>query len=1042
MVYNTEDELLGTILATVYPAEEYQVLNIPSIEAGLAQGPEVVPALVILDGAKTGNGTPGQIERIRSDKRFAKCPVLLLIDQEMDEDLLQEAIDAGASEILRKPIDKPEATLRIRQLRLSYEASQHLSLLETRYRQCPEDKCTTGELFRSILDTTVEGIFGLNAQGEHTFVNPAAAAMLGYTQEELLGRNSHLVWHHHHPDGEPYPVDFCPVHLTLQHGVPFHGEDHFIRKDGTFFPVQVSSSPIFAETEIDGAVVIFRDLGKQISTQQELSILKHAVDQSPVSMVITDAQGCIEFVNPKFSSVTGYTAEEARGQNPRFLKSGELPMSTYTELWDTILSGKSWHGTFHNKKKNGELYWEEAVISPVQDERGRIHHFFALKEDITKRKTLEERIRLQVQAMDSAPGYILIADATQPDYPIMYANSAFEKLTGYSIQEVMGKNPRFLQRNDHDQEGLREIRNGLKERQSTQSLIRNYRKDGTPFWNDIRIAPVWSEEGQLTHFIGVCNVVDKLVEVQEKLKENEERLRRAQDYANIGTWDWDIRAGELFLSEQIAPIFGLDREAQKTYYRNFLVAVHPEDKKVVMDRIRRCLIHGDTFQVEHRCILPDGSLRWLQENGNRTLDEEGRPSHLLGLAQDITLRKNAETALRKSEETARKANQAKSEFLSSMSHELRTPLNAILGFGQLMEMDGNLDDQHTDYVQEIIKAGRHLLELINEVLDLAKVESGRIELTPETVECVALVKECLNLVDSVATRQNVTLRYDCSPKLMVSGDRVRIKQVLVNLLSNAIKYNRKDGAVDIKIVNAGDMVRFTVSDTGTGIPEHKMPELFLPFNRLGAENSEIEGTGIGLTISKRLVELMGGRIGAKSKPGIGSNFWFELPEPATGPSVQRAAPITASVIKQEIPVGNNGKRFKVLYIEDNQANLRLMEQIFKTQKHLELITSQSPSLGLEIAAIHQPDLILLDINLPELDGFEVLRLIRMMEWGKDLPVVAISAHAMPHDLEKGAAAGFEAYLTKPLDILNLLGVVSSCLVTKHTVELNDGNPNE
>jgi PAS domain S-box-containing protein len=933
IIYNLEDVYLSSILATVYPLEKYRILKAWTVDQGLAEDTEMIPALVILDGVTAGNSLVSQIVRIRTDERIRTCPILLLIDHGMDEGMLQEAMDAGASEVLHMPIHRIEATLRLRQLRRSYEAS--------RVVQNPE------------IRTGTEDSSGFNGCSKYALANSGVTTIRG-------------------------------------------------------------------------------------NTQQELSILKHAIDQSPVSMVVTDAQGFIEYVNPKFSAVTGYTAAEAKGQNPRILNSGELPGSIYTDLWNTILSGRSWHGTFHNRKKSGELYWEDAIISPVQDEKGRIHHFFALKEDITVRKAMEERIHLQLQAMDSAPGYILIADATVPDYPIMYANNAFEKLTGYSIKEVLGKNPRFLQRNDHDQEGLQEIRDSLKNRRSTQALIRNYRKDGSPFWNDIRIAPVWNDEGRLTHFIGVCNVVDKLVEVQEKLKENEERLRRAQDYANIGTWDWDIRSGDLFLSEQIAPIFGLAPEAQKTSYRNFLAAVHPEDKETVMEGIRRCILNGDTYQVEHRCILPDGSLRWLQENGNRTLDINGRPSHLLGLAQDITLRKNAETALKRSEEAARKANQAKSEFLSSMSHELRTPLNAILGFGQLLEMDSKLEREHKDYAQEIIKAGHHLLGLIDEVLDLARVESGRINLSIEPVDCASLARECLSLVDPTVAKQGILLQYIGDPGLIASGDRIRIKQVLINLLSNAIKYNRKGGTVDLKISTAGDMILFSVSDTGPGIPEYKMTELFQPFNRLGAENSEIEGTGIGLTISKRLIELMGGTIGARSKPGAGSTFWFELPGYEKGKGTRETTTHRTQNFEKEQPAENNPMCFQVLYIEDNQANLRLMEQIFASQSHLKLRTSHSPSLGLELAAAHRPDLILLDINLPEMDGFEVLRFIRKKEWGKDLPVIAISAEAMPHDLEKGTAAGFEAYLTKPLDILNFLGVVSRCLENHRTTRKEEG----
>jgi PAS domain S-box-containing protein len=848
--------------------------------------------------------------------------------------------------------------------------------------------------------------------------------MLGYTQEELLGKNSHAMWHYRHNDGSEYPSADCPVHKSLGTGQSYNGEDLFIRRDGSFFSVEVSSTPRFQDGAVKGAVVVFRDIEERKQNQRELTILKRSMEQSPVSTVITDTQGRIEFVNPKFSKTTGYAAEEAIGQNPRILKSGEVPSSTYQNLWETILSGKTWHGTFHNKKKNGELYWEDAIISPVMDEKSVIHHFIALKEDVTERKAQEEKLRLQSQAMDSAPGYILISDATLPDNPIMYANHAFEAMTGFSVEDVIGKNPRFLQGDDKNQEGLRKIRKGIKEKRPVQTLIRNYRKDGSLFWNDIRIAPVWSDAGKLTHYIGISNVVTELVAIQEKLKENERRLRMAQEYADIGTWDWNIKTGELVWSERIAPLFGYPDGILETSYDNFLNSVHPEDRQMVADAIQNCVETGRQYTIEHRCVWQDGQIRWLQENGNVTSDAAGNPSHMLGLVQDITERKNADIVLRASEENARKANRAKSEFLSSMSHELRTPLNAILGFGQLLELEASLSPTTIDFIQEILKAGKNLLELINEVLDLSRIESGRMDLSPESVLCDSLVDDCLNLVKPIAARQGVHVDKACPDTgLYVYADRVRLKQVLVNLLSNAIKYNRPDGWVHVSVAVQDGSLRFIVEDTGQGISPEKMPELFTPFNRLGAEGSEIEGTGIGLTISKRLVELMGGTIEAESQVGKGSRFWITLP--------QRAA--EANSFDPELPpdsldfVQCADAGYTVLYIEDNPANLRLMGRIFEKQSHIRLLTAHTPSLGLELAAIHLPDLVLLDLGLPEMDGYEVLRMIRESQWGHSIPVMALSARAMPADLEKGKNAGFDKYLTKPLDIPVFIEAINDAL---------------
>ncbi|OHD25970.1 MAG: hypothetical protein A2Y38_19300 [Spirochaetes bacterium GWB1_59_5] len=857
--------------------------------------------------------------------------------------------------------------------------------------------------------------------------------MLGYNEQELIGRNSHAIWHHSRRSGEAYPLEHCPIHSTLKAGKPFRGEDCFIRRDGTLFDVEVSCTPMYAGGIVSGAVITFRDIEERKKADQELHILKLAMEQSPVSMVITDAEGTIQFVNPKFTAATGYTSEEAVGENPRLLKSGEFPKESYQELWNTISSGRTWHGHFHNKRKNGELYWEDAIISPVMDGNGTIHHYFALKEDITERKRMQELMRLQSQAMDSAPGYILICDALIPDQPIIYANQAFEILTGYSKSEVVGKNPRFLQGVNKHQTGLEEIRRGLRENAPSQVLIQNYRKDGSLFWNDLRVAPVLDDKGQISHYVGISNIVTDFVEIQEQLRKNEERLRLAQEYADIGTWDLNIKTNELYWSEKIGPLFGYPEGDIKATYERFLDAVHPEDRQSVHSTVQHCIDTGDAYQIEHRCVWPDGSIHWLQENGNISSDKKGDPTHMLGLIQDITARKNAEEALRRSMIEANRANQAKSLFLSSMSHELRTPMNAILGFGQLLEMESSLDPAHLDFIQEIIKAGHHLLELINDVLDLARIESGKVDLMMESISCVPLVDECLNLVRPLASKQNITINSTCPPELTVRADRMRLKQVLINILSNAIKYNTNGGSVAVRVSARDGKIRFSISDTGRGIAKERMSELFAPFNRLGLESSDIEGTGIGLTISKQLVELMGGWIGATSEPGTGSRFWIDLKQEYPADRDTQ----TVKIMPETMEPADSRRTFSILYIEDNPANLRLVERILEKRGHIRLIEAHTPALGLELAAIHLPDLILMDLGMRDMDGFEVLRLVRESDWGRSMPVMAISAYAMANDIEKGLAAGFVEYLTKPLDIRRFLDTIDRVLTECATHSTTD-----
>lgn len=509
-----------------------------------------------------------------------------------------------------------------------------------------------------------------------------------------------------------------------------------------------------------------------------------------------------------------------------------------------------------------------------------------------------------------------------------------------------------------------------------------------------------------------------------------ERLRRGQLHANIGTWEWVVETGELFWAERIAPLFGLPQGELQTTYENFLAAVYPQDRQAVIDAVNACVERDVPYEIEHRVVWPDGTVRWLLERGGVERDDDGRPTKMFGVVQDIDDRKQAEIALLAAREEAERANRAKSEFLSSMSHELRTPLNAILGFGQLMELDATLAPEQRDNVQEIMKAGRHLLELINEVLDLAKVEDGRIRLSLEETDLQEVVQNCLTLMQPLAAARGIALQCADLSGWRLHTDRLRFKQVLLNLLSNAIKYNREQGVVTLEAhTSVPGMLRLTVRDTGLGIAPHHLLELFEPFRRLGAEAWAIQGTGIGLTITRRLVELMGGRVGVNSQLGVGSAFWVDLPLAMAQAALDALSPQamrTAGPGEPAEPAVQPPTR-TVLYIEDNPANIKLMGLIMRQRPEIKLITAQQASLGIELALACQPELVLLDIGLPKMDGYQVLAVLQQEPTLRHVPVLALSANALPRDIDRGMAAGFADYLTKPLDVGRFLVILDTLL---------------
>ena len=381
-------------------------------------------------------------------------------------------------------------------------------------------------------------------------------------------------------------------------------------------------------------------------------------------------------------------------------------------------------------------------------------------------------------------------------------------------------------------------------------------------------------------------------------------------------------------------------------------------------------------------------------------------------------------------EAAKSANAAKSAFLSSMSHELRTPLNAILGFAQILTSDTlpTTLAQKKEFANHVLKSGRHLLTLINEILDLAKVESGTVTLSMEPVALDDMLAECRGMVEPLGRARQIRMLFPDATGAVLLADRTRLKQVLLNLLSNAVKYNREMGAVVFSCSAVGPQrLRLSVQDTGEGLTPAQVDGLFQPFNRLGQENGAEEGTGIGLVVTRRLVELMGGTIGVSSSVGVGTVFWIELE--MTEP-VRSALPLGAVLPLVRRETGGRADTTPVhtlLYVEDNPANLKLVQEIVAFRSDLKLLAAHDAHLGIDMAKAHLPRMILMDINLPGMSGIDALAELRRDPATSHIPVLALTANAMPRDVERGMEAGFYRYLTKPVNIDELNDAIDSTL---------------
>lgn len=446
-----------------------------------------------------------------------------------------------------------------------------------------------------------------------------------------------------------------------------------------------------------------------------------------------------------------------------------------------------------------------------------------------------------------------------------------------------------------------------------------------------------------------------------------------------------------------------------------------------LDRIRAALESWSPVRVTLKNYTKDGQAVWVEIDIVPIADENGWFIYWASIQRDITQRVEDEQKLRDALVAVEKASAAKSEFLSSMSHELRTPLNAILGYGQLLTLNSKdpLNPKKQSFVENLINSGEHLLELIDQVLDLAQIESGRLLLSGEEIELKEMCDECVNLMRIIATDLGLSIDCEYTTTKTIKVDQTRFKQILLNLLSNAVKYNRANGSVLLKVSNMpGDRLRISIIDSGVGITGDKHAVLFEPFNRLGQEVSDIKGTGIGLTITKQLVEAMGGEIGFESEVGKGSTFWIEFPSIEPG----LLDDVSASDLVADIQVdAKQQKDATVLYIEDQPANLQLMESIFDEIGNLSLISTHNAELGIVIAEERRPDLILMDINLPGMDGFAALNALKANAITKDIPVIAVSAAATKRDIEVGEVSRFEKYLTKPFDVNELIHAIKEQL---------------
>ncbi len=965
------------------------------------------------------------------------------------------------------------------------------------------------------------------------------------------------------------------------HHIDIHSKDEVGSLSGAFNSMAKSIN--------DHTSRLQQEIFERKKAEEGLRKLTSAVEDNPLAVIITNLKGTIEYVNPKFTNITGYESGETIGQNPSFLRSGEHPPEFFKELWETILAGKEWHGEFLNKTKTGVLQWQSAIIAPIIDENKEITHFVSIQEDVTEKKKAAAELQKLSRAIEASPVSVVV---TNHEGTIEYVNPNFCEVTGYNQEEAIGQNPQILSSGEQPPEFYKDMWETITSGGTWKGEFANKKKNGEIYWENASISPIKNSQGKITHYVAVKEDISEQKEMEKALRQEQQRLDMALKGANAGLWDWSVITGELITGEIWSTMLGYTPEELNEKYgqriERWFELVHPDDLPDAWEAVQKHM-NGETdiLNTEFRMRTADGQWKWILDIGKvAERDADGKGTRMVGVHLDISEIKKSEEELKESQkrtsllhrisntvstsigldelfgdirkilsevidttnffialydsekdqivfrilfdekddisnyptqnniskgnitglssyvintakplfvtkqdiidqnipcagslpavwigvplkvgdkvlgvmavqsytnvnqysekdvdlivtvseqtamaikevlnteelknakQTAETATKAKSDFLANMSHEIRTPMNAILGLSHLA-LKTDLNPKQNDYVSKIDTSAKSLLGIINDILDFSKIEAGKMDMEIIDFDLNEVMHNLSNMVSVKTHEKGLELVFDLHPDTptLLMGDSLRLGQILLNLANNAVKFTEKGeivvSAVPVQIEKNQAILKFSIRDTGIGLTKEQQGRLFQSFQQADTSTTrKFGGTGLGLTISKKLVEMMDGKVGVSSEPGVGSTFFFTA----------RFRRHKKSILKKQItPESLVG--LKVLVVDDNDTYRFVMEGYLKEFGFdVELIESGAKAIKLleeTIKESHKPiDLIFMDWQMPDMDGIEASRQIQKLFGLKHMPkIILVTGFGREDIMKQVGDLDLDGFLLKPV----------------------------